>query len=154
MAFRQFALYLLATLIAGGVLAVLCYRRQMLYQTSLIQRLFWPLVVFLFGVPGWIGYRYCRRWPPLDVCPACHELAPQDQEISRLRPRISVARIERDRDLRLTAAGPAAAVVRRTAGMRYSSGRGSRSMLAPMPGTGEAGRLEPSTPMSSCIQRL
>ncbi len=44
------------------------------------ERFGWPLFVFLFGIPGWIGYRYCRWWAlPLDVCPACHELAPHDQ---------------------------------------------------------------------------
>jgi hypothetical protein len=81
LAFRQYGLYLAITVAAGLALAVVCYRRQTHYQLSRAERIGWPLFVFLFGVPGWIGYRYCRRWPPLDVCPACHELAPHDQEI-------------------------------------------------------------------------
>jgi hypothetical protein len=32
------------------------------------------------GIPGRIGYRYCRAWPPLEECPDCHELSPRDQE--------------------------------------------------------------------------
>jgi hypothetical protein len=81
LALRQYALYLLATIPAGAALAVACYRRQTHYQRSRAERIGWPLFVFLLGIPGWIGYRYCRSWPPLDVCPACHELAPHDQEL-------------------------------------------------------------------------
>ena len=81
MAFSEYALYLLITVAAGAALAIACYRRQALYQSTPRQRILWPLFVFLFGVPGWIGYRYCRPWPPLEVCPACHELAPRDDEL-------------------------------------------------------------------------
>jgi hypothetical protein len=81
LAFRQYSLYLAITLAAGAALAVACYRRQARYQLSRAERIGWPLFVFLFGIAGWIGYRYCRRWPPLDVCPACHELAPRDQDV-------------------------------------------------------------------------
>jgi hypothetical protein len=80
LAFRQYALYLIFALVAGAALAVACFRRQSRYQLSRAERIGWPIFVFLFGIPGWIGYRYCRRWAPLDVCPSCHELAPHDQD--------------------------------------------------------------------------
>jgi hypothetical protein len=76
LALRQYALYLLATIVAGAILAGLAFRRQVLYQTSPAERIFWPLFVFFLGLPSWIGYRYCRKWPPLVVCPACHAAAP------------------------------------------------------------------------------
>jgi hypothetical protein len=62
-------------------LAAACYRRQTRYQASPIERIVWPLFVFLLGVPGWIGYRYCRRWPELEPCPACHQPAPRAGEV-------------------------------------------------------------------------
>jgi hypothetical protein len=70
---------LLAHLLAA-VLAWLCYRRQVLYAADSRSRVVWPVLVFLFGLPGWIGYRYHRAWPQLDPCPDCGALVPQDRE--------------------------------------------------------------------------
>src|SRR5262249_6697177 len=50
---------LLAGLI-GFVCAVLCYRRQLRCAASGAERFVWPIFVFLFGIPGWVGYLTCR----------------------------------------------------------------------------------------------
>jgi hypothetical protein len=62
----------------GVALAVVCYRRQRRYA----QRWTWVWVgfVFLFGLPGLVGYLTHRRWPPLAACPSCHAAAPRDRE--------------------------------------------------------------------------
>jgi len=69
----------IAQMIALG-LAVLCYRRQMRYGTSRTERIVWPLFVLLFGLPGWIGYRFGRTWPVLEACPECGVAVPRDRE--------------------------------------------------------------------------
>ena len=78
MALREYAGYLAATVIAGLALAIACYRRQARYAVAGPARWLWPLFVFLFGLPGWIGYRYRCQWPVLEPCPACHKLAPRN----------------------------------------------------------------------------
>ena len=35
---------------------------------------------FIFGLPGWIAYRFHRTWPVLEECPACHQPSPRDRE--------------------------------------------------------------------------
>jgi hypothetical protein len=69
----------LAQLLAVG-LAVLCYRRQMRYGAGGTERLLWPLFVLLFGLPGWVGYRFGRSWPVLESCPSCDVGVPRDRE--------------------------------------------------------------------------
>lgn len=61
-------------------LAVLCYRRQVRYGASHTERIVWPLFVLLFGLPGWIGYRFGRSWPVLEACPDCGVAVPRDRE--------------------------------------------------------------------------
>ena len=68
------------TALISAALAALCFRRQRRYGVPLAERIGWPLFVFLFGLPGWIGYRYCRRWPVLEECEACHVPAPRNTE--------------------------------------------------------------------------
>jgi hypothetical protein len=70
---------LLLVHLLGGLLAWLCYRRQVRYGASRAQRVVWPVFVFLFGVPGWVGYRWGRSWPALERCPACGTVAPRDR---------------------------------------------------------------------------
>jgi len=65
----------LAGLVSMG-LAWACNRRQTRYATSGLERTLWPLFVFLFGLPGWVAYRYGRSWPVLDRCPSCRKLVP------------------------------------------------------------------------------
>jgi len=65
--------YVLAALLAG-----LAYRRQTRY--ALPGAAAWAVFVFLLGVPGWLAYRWHRRWPVLADCGACHRPAPRDRE--------------------------------------------------------------------------
>jgi hypothetical protein len=80
---RAFTEYWPALAIAQTIalaLAVLCYRRQVLYGSSRTERIVWPLFVLLFGLPGWIGYRFGRSWPVLESCPDCGAAVPRDRE--------------------------------------------------------------------------
>ena len=65
--------------LVSAVLAFLCYRRQARYGASRSQRVLWPLFVFAFGLPGWVGYRFGRTWPSLARCPMCHAAVPCDR---------------------------------------------------------------------------
>jgi hypothetical protein len=69
---------LITHLLAAG-LALLCYRRQVCYAAGYGERILWPLFVFIFGLAGWVGYRFGRSWPVLEVCPACAAVVPRDQ---------------------------------------------------------------------------
>jgi hypothetical protein len=68
----------LAQLVAVG-LAGLCYRRQVRYGASGVERVLWPLFVLIFGLAGWVGYRFGRAWPVLDSCPVCDVRVPRDR---------------------------------------------------------------------------
>jgi hypothetical protein len=69
---------LLAVYLFSTVLAVLAYRRQKRY--ALPGAGAWATFVFLFGVPGWLAYRWHRHWPVLEACGECHRPAPRDRE--------------------------------------------------------------------------
>jgi hypothetical protein len=69
----------IAQLIAAGF-SLLCYRRQVRYGASRWERVTWPLFVLLLGLPGWIGYRFGRTWPTIEVCPSCRVGVPRDRE--------------------------------------------------------------------------
>jgi hypothetical protein len=60
-------------------LALPCYRRQVRYGASRGERIAWTLFVLLLGLPGWIGYRFARRWPALEKCPECGVVVPRDR---------------------------------------------------------------------------
>jgi hypothetical protein len=66
-------------LLSAG-LAVLCYRRQKRYGLGRGECIAWPLFVLLLGLPGWIGYRFGRKWPALESCPDCGVAVPRDRE--------------------------------------------------------------------------
>jgi hypothetical protein len=59
-------------------LAAAAWRGQRRY--GLGQQAVWAVFVLLFGVPGWLGYLWHRRWPPLEACPKCGAMAPRDRE--------------------------------------------------------------------------
>jgi hypothetical protein len=61
-------------------LAWLCWRRQGLYAVSGRERLLWTTFVILGGLPGWIGYYYCRTWPVLESCPHCGNSVLRDRQ--------------------------------------------------------------------------
>jgi hypothetical protein len=63
----------------GFGFAGLCYRRQVRFGASRLDRIAWPLFVLAFGLPGWIGYRFGRSWPVLEPCPACHSPTPRQR---------------------------------------------------------------------------
>jgi hypothetical protein len=61
----------------GVVLAWFSYRRQREYGLSWTPA--WVVFVFLFGLPGYIGYRTHRRWPTCLPCPRCGRSASRDR---------------------------------------------------------------------------
>lgn len=62
----------------SAALAWLAYRRQMRY--ALPGAGIWAAFVFLLGLPGWLAYRWHRRWPVLEPCAACQRPAPRDRD--------------------------------------------------------------------------
>jgi hypothetical protein len=62
------------------VCAVACLLRLTRYSASRTERILWPLFVLLFGVPGWVGFRFCRTWPVLEACGNCNVRVPRDHE--------------------------------------------------------------------------
>ncbi len=64
---------LLALVVVSGILTWLCVRRQARYAES---GWVWPVFVFLWGLPGWVGYRFGRHWPALERCADCGRPAP------------------------------------------------------------------------------
>ena len=69
---------LLGTLVIGAISAAAAYRRQRRY--ALPGAIGWAVFAFIFGLPGWIAYRFHRAWPVLEDCPACDQPAPRDRE--------------------------------------------------------------------------
>jgi hypothetical protein len=67
---------LVAGILAAG-LAWLTVRRQREYAQG--RTVAWAIFVFLFGLPGLVGYLVHRRWPVRAACPACHRLVPRDR---------------------------------------------------------------------------
>jgi hypothetical protein len=70
---------LITVQIVGLAVALLCYRRQILFGASAGRPLVWTLLVFLFGLPMWVGYRYGRRWPLIEHCSSCGAFVPVDR---------------------------------------------------------------------------
>jgi len=69
---------LLTINLLGVALAYVCYRRQKQFGqpwTSV-----WVGFVFLFGLPGLVGYLFHRQWPVRLPCPKCNALVPRDRE--------------------------------------------------------------------------
>lgn len=63
----------------GIAMAWLCVRRQRRYAQS--GTIGWAILVFLGGLPGYLGYLWHRRWPVLAPCPHCSREAPRDREV-------------------------------------------------------------------------
>lgn len=61
-------------------LAWLCHRREVRHGGSRAECIIWPMFVFLLGLPGWIGYRFCRSWPAIEPCPTCKQPIPRDRQ--------------------------------------------------------------------------
>jgi len=73
--------WIFAATLEAAFLAAICYRRQSRFRFPMVQRIVWAGFVFLFGIPGWIGYRHCRHWPVLEVCPSCQRPSPRNDEV-------------------------------------------------------------------------
>lgn len=69
---------LLFLVIISAVFACVCYRRQRRY--ALPWTWIWVVFVFLLGIPGYLGYRFHRRWAVMDECPTCKKKVPHDRE--------------------------------------------------------------------------
>lgn len=61
----------------GVVFAILCWRRHRKFGQPWTAT--WMLFVVLFGLPGYVGYRFHRRWPARLPCPHCGRRAPRDR---------------------------------------------------------------------------
>jgi hypothetical protein len=61
-----------------AALAWLCYRRQRLMAAPWTW--VWVVFVLLFGVPGYLAYRFHSRWPVLETCHVCGRAVPRDRE--------------------------------------------------------------------------
>jgi hypothetical protein len=79
-ALTEFRAALVVALLVAGGLAVLCYRRQVRYGAGTAECVLWPLFVLALGLPGWVGYRFGRSWPVLEVCPGCGARVPRDRD--------------------------------------------------------------------------
>jgi hypothetical protein len=75
---RSTWLSVLTVLALGAISAVFAYRRQRRFGLS--HGPAWAIFVFLFGLPGYLAYRFHRPWPVLEECPACHQPAPRDRQ--------------------------------------------------------------------------
>jgi hypothetical protein len=75
------------TFLTALVLSLACaaasLARLSRYSASRWEKTMWPLFVLLFGVPGWIGFRFCRSWPVLETCTACKVRVPRNQEVCK-----------------------------------------------------------------------
>ena len=65
-------------LVISAVVAVAAYRRQRRFAFP--GAVAWAVFAFIFGLPGWLAYRFHRVWPPLEECPACNQASPRDRE--------------------------------------------------------------------------
>ena len=67
-------------ILAGGLfnlfLIVLMALRQRQFGESLWTIPFWSLLIIVFGLAGWLGYRFHRPWPPLVRCGNCKAKRP------------------------------------------------------------------------------
>jgi hypothetical protein len=71
---------LLVAQVIATVLSLLCYLRQRRYAAGRGECIGWALFVIVLGLPGWVGYRFCRSWPPLERCPGCDGVVPRDRD--------------------------------------------------------------------------
>ena len=76
--FAEYWPTVLILLLMSLAAAYVCFRRQRRYALAGTRA--WVAMVFLFGIPGLLGYLFCRRWPVLAACPACHAPAPRDRQ--------------------------------------------------------------------------
>lgn len=68
--------WILAGTLFNLFLIVLIAMRQRQFGESLWTIPLWSLLIIVFGLAGWLGYRFHRAWPPLVGCPNCKTKRP------------------------------------------------------------------------------
>jgi len=68
--------WILAGSLFNLFLIVLMAMRQRQFGESLWTIPLWSLLIVVFGLAGWLGYRFHRAWPPLVGCPNCKTKRP------------------------------------------------------------------------------
>jgi hypothetical protein len=76
---KSWAAVLVVSLVSS-ILAWFAWRRCRAFGFSRGQQYGWALIVWLTGLPGFVGFLLSRRWPPREPCPNCHERAPRDRD--------------------------------------------------------------------------
>jgi hypothetical protein len=71
---------LLGVGVLGLAFSIASWRRSRAFGLPRMHQAIWAVFVFLFGIPGYAGYRLHRRWPTRALCPRCHAQAPRDRE--------------------------------------------------------------------------
>ena len=71
---------LLLSSVVAAVCAVAAYRRQIRYAAAGADLWVPPLLVLLFGLPAWVGYRFGNPWVVLERCPKCGREVPRDRD--------------------------------------------------------------------------
>lgn len=79
MGVSQFWPMLVAVSVLSSLLSVLCYARLALYAAGPGERIAWPILVWLGGLPAWLAFRFGQRWPVLARCPRCGRDVPRDR---------------------------------------------------------------------------
>lgn len=79
-ALREYSSTLIVSVLISTIFALLGYRRASRYGLSHFERTLWVLFVFGLGLPGWIGFRYGRTWPALEICPSCEKQIPGNRD--------------------------------------------------------------------------
>ncbi len=62
---------LCAVFALASILGVITWRRSRAFGLAKREQIAWAVFVFLFGLPAFVGYLLCRRWPVRMACPAC-----------------------------------------------------------------------------------
>jgi hypothetical protein len=68
-----------AAFVLASILAIIAWRRGRAFGLSQRVRMVWAVFVLLFGLPAFVGFLICRRWPIRLPCPTCHARAPRDR---------------------------------------------------------------------------
>jgi hypothetical protein len=63
--------------------AWITWKREEKYASTPGQKKMWVIFVYLFGLPGLLGYLAHRKWPHLDKCSSCATTTPVDHSVCR-----------------------------------------------------------------------
>ncbi len=77
--FRTLGPSILAVVVLASVLAILTWRRSRSFGLPKREQIAWVIFVVLFGLPAFVGFLLCRRWPIRQPCTVCQAPAPRDR---------------------------------------------------------------------------